>query len=242
MGPFVDIHHHIVWDIDDGPSSIEASILMLHTAQLDGIRWLIATSHFVPGHNDTDRVAYAQKVDALNAVCRSNEWDLRVYEGAELYYTGDTAAYLKQGLVPTLAGSAYVLVEFGVDIDYEDLLLALCELNDAGFIPVVAHVERYSCLVQAPKRVDEIKGTLNLRIQVNCSSVIAGGGMRTRLFVRRLLRDGLVDYVATDAHNTSTRPVYMGACFDALHRKYGNDYARRLTGLNQMEIFGDTNQ
>lgn len=237
MAGFRDIHQHIVYGIDDGPQSLEASAKMLVASCKDGVRQIIATSHIVPGREAFNADAYHHRLDRLNHVCRFNKLPMALYPGAEILYTSDTARFLQENRIPTLCGSRFVLVEFMPDVAYTELCEAARVLCNIGYIPVFAHIERYDCLVHNVSHAQALKEQFGLRLQVNCSSVIKGKSLRSRRFLQRLFSDHWIDYVATDSHNTDSRPTNMTACFEKLKRAYGHDYAVDLTGGNQSEIF-----
>lgn len=237
MRGFVDIHHHIVFDWDDGPATFAQSCKMLDAAQQDGIRHLIATSHAEPGRVAFETDLYYDKIDALNQWCRQNGRAITVYPGAEILYTDAALRFLQGGAIPTLAGRHYVLVEFMPDVTYDRLFNAVRTLANGGYIPVLAHMERYMCLVKDYKRIAEMKALLDIRVQINCSTIIQAKRFATRRFVRTVLQEGLLDFVATDAHNLTTRPVCMRKCYEVLRQQVGDTYATLLCGKRQMHEF-----
>ena len=131
--------------------------------------------------------------------------------------------------MPTLAQSDFVLVEFSPDVPFERLYGALERLAQGGFLPVVAHVERYRCLTMRPANALRVKDSLQVYFQVNCASVLDGCGFWANRFLRKMFEHGMIDAVATDAHNVSSRSARMKAARAALARQYGEDYACRLT-------------
>lgn len=233
---FIDIHHHIVWGMDDGPSTFRGSARMMHAASEDGIRQIIATPHVRPGIVEFDTPEFMRRVAALNTYSAEHRLGLVVYPGSEIMYTDKTAEWLQERRVPTLADSTYVLVEFMPDVEYERILSAIRSLTNNGFTPVIAHIERYGCLVRKVGLVEELRGMFYMRAQINCSTIIKGRNRQLRKFVSQMIHNELVDYVATDAHNTDSRPVRMHECYDALEAGYGQGVAALLTGEKQEEI------
>ena len=136
---------------------------------------------------------------------------------------------LGEGKIPTLAGTERVLVEFSPDIPYRKLLDALEDLLHSGFLPVIAHVERYRCLAVFPHRAEKIKQEMDVFFQMNCRSVLVRGDFFQNRFVRRMLKKQLIDALATDAHNLTTRKAQMKAAWRAVKHRYGMSYATRLT-------------
>lgn len=237
MRGFVDMHQHVVYGLDDGAASFAASVDMLRISTRDAVREIIATPHVEPGRRRFEHQTFLHRLSQLGDACRENGWPLLLHPGAEILYTEATLRLLQEERVPTLAGSRFVLVEFQTAIAYEKLYEAVRTLANAGYVPVLAHVERYECLARDAERAFELKDLFRARLQVNCATVTGRRGLRLRRFLRALLSQGLVDYVATDAHNTTARPPCMRGCYDALCREVGAAYAARLTGGNQEEIF-----
>lgn len=237
MTGFADIHQHIVYGLDDGPHTLAGAVEMLHAASRDGVQRIIATPHAFPGHRAFDLAAYRERLAELNGYCAANALPLRLYPGAEVYYAEAAIRHLQSGEIPTLAGTDFVLVEFARDIGFDALYAAAQRLQGAGYQPVIAHIERYGCLTQDIRRVAQLRELRAIRLQVNCSTVIKRPPFGMRRFLKGIFDNNLVDYVATDAHNTESRSTRMRACYDILAVRYGASYARRLTGDNQAELF-----
>ena len=232
---FIDLHHHLVHGVDDGAQDFEAAGRLLLRAGQDGIRHLIATPHMVPGQEEFPMEKYLSHLEMARAFCREKGLDLQLYSGAEILYTRDTPRLLQEGKALTLAGSPFVLVEFSPDDAFAHLREAAQRISGAGFIPVFAHIERYACL-QKWQHVLELKQQFSVRCQVNGRTVIHRQGFFRRRQMDRLLENGLVDYIATDAHDMPGRGACMTQAFEALSQVWGEEYARRLTCLNALEI------
>jgi protein-tyrosine phosphatase len=228
MSTFVDIHHHIIYGMDDGPSDFQQTQEMLKNARKDGVCEIVATPHVTPGITPFNKQTFLDRINEAKRFCVANGIQMKISPGAEIFYTDKTVDYLDAGRVPTLAGTRFVLVEFSPRTQYEDILNASNTLLRSGYFPVLAHIERYRCLVFHPSRVYDLKRMLDVRLQINCSAVFSKHPMPA-YFCRKLLNDGLVDAIATDAHNTSTRPVCMQRAYDAIEKRYGEDYAESLT-------------
>jgi len=232
---FVDIHHHLAYGVDDGPKNFEQMQKMLDRAAKQNIGVIIATPHVTPGVRRFHIDEYHKAVDDAKDYCAEAGYDLEILEGCEILYTEQTPRLLRDGYVPTLNGTDFVLVEFSPDIKYKKLKEALDSILCQGFRPVVAHVERYNCLTRMPSRAEKIKATMDVRFQMNCSSVIKKKGFFVRLFVNRMLKKQLIDALGTDAHNVTTRVANMKAAWRTVRRKYGAAYARRLTNGSLLE-------
>lgn len=234
MSRYIDIHHHVLYGIDDdGPRTREDMRAMLEAAAEDGIGVIIATSHVEPGLRRFDWQFYNDRLQEANDYCRERSLPLTVLPGAELLYTSFTCNMLREGRVPTLAGSEYVLVEFTPGVTYPQLQEALNALNRSGYIPVLAHMERYLCLLKHPKAVRDLKNSCLVRFQVNCRTIVENKGFWAKRFLRYVFPQGLVDAVATDAHNVGGRKTCMSAGIAALRNSLGRQYAETIFELPQ---------
>lgn len=218
---FLDLHHHLVYGLDaDGPKTREEMHRMIDLAARDGITDLVATPHVTPGLRPFDLGAFLARLQEARDYCREQGHAIRLYPGAEVLYTDYACDHLQMGRVPTLAGSQHVLVEFSPDIPFDRLEHSLRQLVQAGFLPILAHTERYPCLTRHPKRATALKQQLPLSYQVNASFFLRKQGFLLRRFVRHLLKTGLLDFVSSDAHNTGSRRVNLREGFASLKASY----------------------
>lgn len=225
MTGFVDIHHHILPGLDDGPRTEQDAEEMLNAAEKEGIAALVATPHIYPGRARFDETNYHDALRWARKKCESRHPGLRILAGAEVHYTEATPRFLAERRIPTLADTRYVLIEFLPDVDVRFATTATEQVLSAGYWPVLAHVERYPKLLRHPNQLAAIKSLGEVRLQMNAQSLLRSP-IHT-LSCHRLLRARLIDYIATDAHNTTSRRAALTACADHLLARYG-DYARRL--------------
>ena len=228
---FTDIHHHVIYGVDDGAQTRKDSMKMLETAWKQKTRIIVATPHVTPGVSPIPVEKYEERLAELRQCCCDARIGVELKLGAEILYTDMTCGYLREGCVPTLAGTDYVLVEFMPGVRYDALKSALAGILRAGYLPVVAHVERYACLFTAARRALALKQELKeVLFQMNASTVLGGRGFFGDLHTRRMLDEGLIDIVASDAHNMRERPTRMREAYIALKERFDVEYAASLTG------------
>lgn len=233
----IDIHQHIVYGIDDGPKTMDETIEMLDRAEAQGIDTIIATAHAAPGFENFPLEKYQSNLLSINLYLQEKKSRLVLFPGVELFWSESVPEALLNGCVPTLASSYYVLTEFRYTASVSEILTGLRALYNAGFIPILAHAERYEALVKNWREIGTIREQVQARIQINCDTIIAPHGLKMSIFLRELLKNEWVDYVATDAHNVSSRPARMAECREILIKRYGKAAAARMTDLNQRQIF-----
>lgn len=238
MSNFVDIHHHLIYGVDDGARSFEHMQQMMHKAVDEGVTDILCTTHVTPGHKPFPSETYLEHMAEGQAYIGQEGLNLRLHTGCEILYTEATARLLTEGHIPSLAFSDAVLVEFTPDMSYRELAEAATSIGMAGFNVVFAHVERYDVLRNL-KLVRELRDDYGVYMQMNANTVTTKKGFFTERWVRHMLEEGYIDCIGTDAHNTSFRPCNMKMCYDMLSGRFGKEaaddlcggFARRLIGI-----------
>ena len=235
MQPSIDIHCHILPGVDDGSPDMETSLEMLRIAEKDGISHMILTPHHKPMHHNVSpghNVAYRKE---LQEKARQQGIGVKLFSGNEIYYSDETKDQLERGEICSLAGSDYVLVEFHPTNPYKAIHNAMYQVQAAGFIPIVAHVERYSDILSHSSYVEELV-EMGCYIQVNANSILGKYGLGVAHFTKKLLKQELVHFVATDAHDTGRRSPKLSECRGYVEKKYGRDYADKLFMVNPANV------
>lgn len=235
MSNYVDIHHHLIYGVDDGARSLEDMQKMILRASQEGVTELVCTSHVTPGHEPFPADRYLRHMEEANAFIASRGIDLRLHSGCEILYTESSARLVREGHVPTLAGSDAVLVEFTPDMSFRQIAEAATSFGTAGYEVLIAHVERYDALRNL-KHVRSLRDNYGVYMQMNANTVTTKKGFFTERWVRHMLEEGYIDCVATDAHNLSSRPCNLRLCHEMLAGRYGTDVADDLCGGFQRRL------
>lgn len=233
----IDIHSHIIFDVDDGPKTLEDSRRLLEESYRQGVRTIISTSHRRKGMFETPEEKIAANFKQVQELAKQVADDLTVLYGAEIYYTSDILQKLEEGRFPSLGDTKYVLIEFSMNTPYKDIHSALGNVIRLGMTPVVAHIERYHCLENDEDRVSELIN-MGCYMQVNSSNVLKSKlfGDRYKFMKKRVqffLERDLVHFVASDMHNLDDRPPYMQKGYQIVAKKYGAERAEELFKTNQ---------
>lgn len=236
---YTDIHAHILPGVDDGAQNMDETIRMLQLANDQGITTIIATPHFaIGGKNTPTRTLETIREQVQQEASRINQ-DMRILLGNELYYSDSVLEALKQREALTLAGSRYVLVEFSPRESYRNIYKAIGNLIRAGYLPILAHVERYQCLRKQEELIREIT-ELGCYIQMNSDSLIGGMFHSEANYNRKLVNQGFVHFIASDCHNSKNRVPCMQTIVNLLQKKCETGLMEQIFGINPRCILDNT--
>ncbi|MDO4338433.1 MAG: hypothetical protein Q4C91_10145 [Eubacteriales bacterium] len=234
MYGITDMHCHILPGLDDGAKTMEETMAVLVEAERQHIVRMIATPHFHPGrHSASGR----QVLRTLNRVrrCADNLGiSVELLPGQECFYYTGLVEELDKGNALTLAGSRYVLVEFDPDCIYSYLTRGLQELQDNGYMPILAHYERYYCLSgQDSLRRLKDKGIL---LQLNFDTLTRRRGPFHKNQWKADAREGLIDYFGSDCHGTEFRPLHITEACAWINRNLSGEQQERILNRNIQNI------
>lgn len=214
----IDIHCHILPCIDDGSKDIEMSLEMLKIAEEDGINKIIATPHFYRGYFENDYKEVLKKIEELNTVAKEKNIGVEILPGQEIFLDNYTLQYYKDGIVKGLNDTNYMLIEFSPNTLPSNAIDIIYELKLKGIKPIIAHPERYSYVI------DDIT-LLNRFIEENCFFQLSSGsitgvfGKKIQKTSMQLIKHGICDFVASDAHSTRRRSPKIKESLEILKKE-----------------------
>lgn len=226
----IDIHTHILPNVDDGSDSLESSIEMLKAAKEQGVTHIILTPHTVL-YSSTylEKEELQKKFDEF--VAKIESIGIKVYLGSEIYYNEKTYEKLMNDELVTFNDSKYFIIEFPMHhpSDIDEIMF---DAKVRGYKPILAHPERYNFL-----NVNDVAGIKqNALIQVNTTSILGQHGKKIKKFAFQLLKNDLVDFIASDCHNPNERNVNLKKTYDIIAKKFGQEYADRIFKKNQENL------
>jgi len=235
---FTDVHCHILPGLDDGARSLEQAKEMFETAYEEGIRTIIVTPHNYASRNSAAPEKIMETIQQLESHLK--EWGIPILlrAGNEIFYRSGVADLLERKRVLTLADSRYVLVEFDPYVEYSYLRDGLGELARYGFLPILAHTERYDCLYTKKERIRDLKNS-GVYFQVNAASFLEKWGSEYKKRAKILLKEGVVDLIGTDAHSNRSRAPKITLAASYLSKKLGDTYAEKILYKNPQAILND---
>ena len=230
----IDIHHHCLPGVDDGPGEWEEAVEMCRMAADEGIEAIIATPHVLRGRWPTpERADLESRIATLRE--KTNDTP-RLVLGSEYFFGHDMAEVLQAGapIVP-LADSRYVLVELAANSVPPLIEQPFYRIQLDGWVPIIAHPERNLILQSHPELVAEWIEH-GARMQITTGSLTGDFGPEARRASHAWVRSGLVHFVATDAHNTTRRPPRIAAALATLRELVGDDAVEGLTVKNPRAV------
>lgn len=232
----IDIHCHILPDIDDGATDMDESLAMARMALAGGTEAIIATPHFRGEEVSLNRIP--RILSRYQSLCRALEKaniPLTLYPGSEILCLPQTPRLGKQGMLPTLGSTDYLLCEFYFNESpvYMDEMLRT--LASYGYRIAVAHPERYQAIQRDPSLAQQWfrRGWI---LQLNKGSLLGSFGPRVQQTASRMLQYGLVHLFASDAHGTQQRTTDMRALRRALEDRCPEAYIRVMLEENPRRL------
>lgn len=230
----VDIHSHILPGMDDGAADMEETIKMMRIAAEEGITHIIATPHYKSGKSHPPVKVIRSCLESVRNVIKEENIPVSIYVGNEVLFFAEMVDRIDASRILTLNDSLCILVEFMPMDGYQHIRNALDEVAGMGLTPIIAHIERYECMLKHPQYAQELYD-MGVQIQVNAAAVTGKMGWKVKRFVHELLRKQLVTYIATDAHDAETRIPAIKKCQRLLYRRYDSDYADAILYRNAVK-------
>jgi protein-tyrosine phosphatase len=220
-----DLHSHLLPAIDDGAPDYDTSLAMARAYAGQGVECVACTPHILPGlyHNSGPQIR--QAVTELQAQLDGAGIPLKLVSGADNHIVPGFAAELKRGHLLPIGDSAYVLIEPPHHVVPARLEELFFNILLAGYVPVLTHPERLSWIESKYDVIERLAGR-GVWMQITCGSLRGNFGRRPRYWAEKMLSEGLVHILATDAHDMTSRPP------DLLE---GRIQAERLAGAEEAE-------
>ena len=211
----VDIHTHVIPYVDDGSPNLETSLEMIKHEIAIGVDTIICTPHHIYHRYEKSVEEIKKNFNLLKEAVEKENLPIKLYLGQEICYTHreDAISLLKEGKLLTLNNSNKVLLEFSFTREPEDLLDIIYNFGVNGYEVIVAHVERYEWITY--QKVEDLRME-GAKIQINSNSCLGMTSFKEKLFTKKLLKHGLVDYVASDTH--SFRPSTLDKSFNKIKK------------------------
>lgn len=234
---FVDIHTHVLPNIDDGAADLDETFEMLVEAHKQGTRIIVATPHCnipeVYGNYLGKR--YKEIFMSTRKLIQKEKLPIVLLPGMEVFATPDLPDLLKNNRIMTINKSRYILLEFGFEEDVDFVTYILNQVSSMGYVPIIAHVERYKFVQLSPWIVNEWISEKYL-VQGNTGSFLGLFGKNVKDTAFKLLEHQLYTVLASDAHDAVTRTMNMKVAYELMKQKTSKKYLSYLFERNPENI------
>jgi protein-tyrosine phosphatase len=223
----IDLHCHILPGIDDGAPDFAVSIAMAKACVADGVSVVACTPHILPGlyHNTGPQIREA--TERLQQILNRENISLRLVTGADNHIVPDFVAQLHSGHLLPLADSRYVLVEPPHHVApprLEDLFFSLLV---ADCVPILTHPERLKWISSYYQMIQRL-ARAGVWMQITAGSLAGAFGGNARYWAERMLDEGYVHILATDAHDVNHRPPNLSQGRVLAAKRVGDVEAQHL--------------
>ncbi len=230
---FVDIHCHILPGLDDGPQDMAQTLEMLRIARQDGIGHIVASPHIKTGVYENSRQAIADAIRNINGGANG----IFLYPGADIHLKRDMLEDVRKGILPLINDKNYLLLELPEYVlpPLAEIEKIIAGLRVNGVTAVITHPERNIAMIENISIAQRLikAGAV---CQVTAGSITGIFGAAVQKACLKMIKKGLVHAVASDAHDTRSRPPVLSHAYARISEKFGPDAAKAFFITNPFRI------
>jgi protein-tyrosine phosphatase len=223
----IDLHSHILPGIDDGSPTLTVSLEMARLAVKDGIRVMACTPHIYPGLYMNDSEGIERRRAALQKALDMEKIPLKLVAGADVHLVPEVLQGLRQGRIPTLHGSRYVLIEPSHNIPPPRLEESVFSLVVSGYTPIITHPERLNWIDGHHDAFVRMIGQ-GAWMQITADALTGLFGTKAKYWAERMVGEGHAHILASDAHSVTRRIPRLSAGLEVAAKLLGPEQARYL--------------
>lgn len=233
----IDIHSHIIHNIDDGSRSLEESLAILKNMKKIGFDIVVATPHYIAGTSFVaDNKAKSTHLKQIKDVIKQEELNINLCVGNEIFIDHDIPKYLEENKIVSINKTKYILVEFPRNTQVFHLMDMLFELRDLGYVPIIAHPERYLFVQEDYLILDQLLG-MGCLLQGNLTNILGKYGKSAEKAFRYMLKNHKYQFLATDVHHESDVLFkHFSKVKTGIIRLIGEEEFNRLTLENPAKV------
>lgn len=233
----IDFHSHILPGIDDGSRNLEQSIAMVNEAKEAGFTKIISTSHYMKNYYECDERDRRQLLKKV----QENVQGIELILGNEIYITNNIIELLQNGQASSINGTKYVLFEFPLittrPMNDKEVIYRLVE---DGYIPIIAHPERYPFIQENPYYLFELE-EMGALFQANYGSIIGMYGLKAKKTLKILLKNNLISFFGSDVHRPEQVYNKMPKIIKKLKKIISNEEFEEFTEINPEKVLKNEN-
>lgn len=237
----IDIHTHIIPNIDDGSKSVEETFKLINEAEEAGFTDIILTPHYITNYYETHGAEVKFWTESLQKIVDEKNLGVKLHSGMEIYISEELSELVRNGTVITLANSKYVLIEFPMNTIMRNVDEILFIMRNMGYKVIIAHPERYKCIQEnieyAMQLVEE-----GCMLQSNYGSIVDMYGKEAKKTLKKLLKMNLVSFLGTDTHKEETIYKVIPKILKKLKKVISEEKLYEITTLNPRKILDNQDQ
>ena len=234
----VDIHTHILNNIDDGSKSLNESISILKQYEKEKIDKIVLTPHYIENSEySVQNEEKRKKFELLKEEVKRQNINVELFLANEVYLSNNILTLLKEDKIMTINNSRYLLIEFPMVNEDPNALNIIYNLKLSGITPVIAHPERY---IYVQENIDKVLEYINLGalLQVNKGSLFKKYGKDAYKTVKKLIKRKLVYFIASDVH--SMNGIYSTKkTIKKLKKITSKDYIKEVLEKNGLNVLNN---
>ena len=223
----IDLHCHLLPEIDDGAPDLATSLQMAKMAVADGIQMTACTPHIYPGLYENQGPAILQAIAQLRQALEDADIPLQLTHWADAHLAPDLLSGLRNRRVPSLNSSRYFLFEPPHHVAPPRLEETIFSLLSGGYVPVITHPERLTWVADHYPLFKRLV-QMGAWIQLTSGSLTGRFGRSAHSWGERFVKDGLVHILATDAHSLRSRPPLLAEGRDQVAKWLGSQEAHHM--------------
>lgn len=234
----IDIHSHILPGLDDGAKEIQDTLKMIKEASDAGFTDVFATSHYIEGEYDFDKIDRECIIEAIMSKLEQDGINLKLHIGAEAYISTDLPKLVNNQTIPTLENSRYILFELPLRAKVMYTESIINKLNELDLIPIIAHPERYEIVQEDPNiAIEWVKS--GAMLQSNYGSILGVYGVKAKETLKKLLDVKAVHFLGTDTHRPNSFYIKMDEIKKDFIKTIGNEEFDILSYINPKLVLED---
>jgi len=238
----IDIHNHLIYNVDDGSTSLKKSIEILKQAEKNGYTDIIITPHYYEGKNYCSTVEdNLKKLHEIKEKLKLENININIYLGNEVFIDNNILENLENKKITTLNNSRYILIELPLYSEVNYVHDMIFKLISNGITPIIAHPERYRYYHDKPEEYEKMieEGAL---LQGNIGTIYNHYGKQCKNVLKRLLKNNMITFMSTDTHNDSKYYKLSGKTYKKLLKiTKDKEIVNNLLNLNMLKIINNEN-
>lgn len=234
----IDFHTHILPNVDDGANCINETIALLQEAKRAGFETVILTPHYIESYYEANVNERIKLINSIKELLKKNRIDIKLALGNEIYITNNINQLIKEKRACTINNTRYVLFELPFNTNPINLYELIYDILQNGYIPILAHPERYEFVQQNPRIINDLieKGVL---MQANYGSFIGQYGEKAQVIIKKLLKNNMIHFLGTDVHRKNTIYNKIPKILFEIEKFIGAEQLEQITTINPKLVLED---